>query len=855
MGPTGAKKNLKRGTGERPETFQSTFDETHFCEKIKRPAALYLRANHADFFKPKGHSENDTETLLIDDGGRFKSWTELDFLTSFLEKAQNGDSFLTTYAKAHKDVTGDGRWFAQGSSLQNCPSKLRATLCAGEYIDLDMENAGPTILSQLCAKLEIECPTLDDYVEHREERLKEFEPYLDRGQAKNLIIRLMNGGHIHENERDKTDGNDWLEKFIAEGWKIRRRIAGLAEYSYIKDRFKPQVKDRGLLLPQHTNVDAKCVSAIIFPLENQMLESFYRYFQNAGIVKDRSCVLTYDGIMITDNKSNREHLTSSFLHKASLYVKDHVGIFVRLKIKEFTDIYQLPDDYESIPENFFVVSSGDDAKAADILVETAGERLKKCGERFFFNHAGVIYVEGMSGAKSGILNLSKKVTIVVDAGGGKTSPYSQCTKTMKDGAAPRILADPSLEDDNFVKNMWAKNLGYLSYTNGVYSFQDNCLLTFDEAKQKGIYFVHDCGRAYNAVVDGTVKKDFLRRVIESFMPGEEQRKSFLNSLSRALAGHIEDKTWFVMMGMRNCGKGIFVKLLQNAFGNFIHTTNASNLLSKKYENTDAAKAQSWIKPLEWTRIAVMQEMKIRGTMCGDTIKKVCSNGDSIEVRTNHKDEVQIQCQCTLFIFVNDIPNVSSPDAYQTMQAYKLPMEFKNQSDITDLLARGETPPTHWLAKDSKLDEYIRGKEQIDAFTSIIFEAYTAEMQSPPQCVKDDTSSVKGDACVSIEERFSEIILQGGKKEVLFYPEIQTALEAGGLGFFSPSKIDTLVTQLYNIKAGKPSRKNSEGKSIQGRGFWGLQIADNNFNENDERLKKAETLRQTARLEYLNANLH
>ena len=108
-----------------------------------------------------------------------------------------------------------------------------------------------------------------------------------------------------------------------------------------------------------------------------------------------------------------------------------------------------------------------------------------------------------------------------------------------------------------------------------------------------------------------------------------------------------------------------------------------------------------------------------------------------------------------------------------------------------------------LQIDPTLHNIIHGEDGIDAFTSLILEAYTAEVQTPAQRVKDDTNSIKGGASVPVEERIREFILQGGKKDVLFYPEIQIALEAGG--YFSSGKIDTLVTQMYNIKAGKPSR--------------------------------------------------
>ena len=40
------------------------------------------------------------------------------------------------------------------------------------------------------------------------------------------------------------------------------------------------------------------MNALMFPLENVALEYFYRFFKNAGIIKDSQSVLSFDGIMV-----------------------------------------------------------------------------------------------------------------------------------------------------------------------------------------------------------------------------------------------------------------------------------------------------------------------------------------------------------------------------------------------------------------------------------------------------------------------------------------------------------------------------------------------------------------------------
>jgi len=349
-------------------------------------------------------------------------------------------------------------------------------------------------------------------------------------------------------------------------------------------------------------------------------------------------------------------------------------------------------------------------------------------------------------------------------------------------------------------------------------------------------------------------EDLVTRVFEGFLPDVDQRKSLLNHLSRALAGHIEDKRWFVCMGMRNCGKGILCKLLMYAFGDFVQGTNAENLLVKDGHAQDAAKALSWMKDLEFKRITFTNEMPVgKKTMDGDMIKKICSNGDWIEMRQNFKNESRIRSQSTLVVMVNDIPNVSPADAYQTMTAYKFDNEYHDISEFKELKERGVETPSNWLEMNHTTDEFIRQEGVIDAFTAFIFEAYTPERQVPPQRVKDDTNSIKGEASMSVQERFAEIIVEGEKTDVLFIKEIKVILEECGVGTFSSGKIDTLVKLEYNIDRAKRSRKDEHGKSVSDWGCKGLRINGQHYNDREQKLKRTEHLKQSARMGFTNQN--
>ena len=817
-------KSKKRGSNQHPGSFEDVFDQPSFDERFNRDAALSLKRHPASLLADDGQSNAGADKVPVGGRGQFKSMSPLQIVESLLKRSNGGDSVSTTYAKAQNDVDGDSRWYAQGAvSMQHCPSKLRATLCDGVMIDLDVENAGPTILAQLCAQLGIECPVLDDYVKHREERLSEI--YYDREKTKALMIRLTHGGGIHAGEVVEKKAARWVQSYIEEIKKTHGRIAALSKYAVIKERLQHKDTGKGLLPPKTQNIDAKVVSAVLLPLENAALEQFYYFFKNAGILRDNVCVLLFDGLMLSDTESNREHLTEDLLFKATQSVKEQTGLHLKIRIKPFKDKFDLPADYDSIPENFFVVDANDDARPAEILRNAAGDRIVRCHGRYFFNRSGCIYAEGKDEVTEGIMRLTQEVSIVYNSGEGKTSPYSNNTKKVN-GAMPRILCDETIRDDAFVDKMWDKNLGFLAFQNGVWSFDERRPMDFSEAKRREIRFIHDTQRAYTAVVDLELKKEVQRRIFDGFIPDAEKQKHYLNALARGLAGKIVDKRWNYVTGERFSSKSLQINTLSRAFGSFVKKTNGDNLLVKAGGGCqDMAKAQNWMVDFEFARIVSTSEMPQHGenVIDGEIIKRICSNGDWVTARKLFKNEVQIRTQPTFFLYGNSTTKISPEDAYETMQGFKVDLQYHDQSEFDDKEEQGIAPPSTWRLKDPSIDEFVRRDDVLDAVTAIIFEAYTSDKQTPPPSVRADTDSIKGPASVSVEDSFAAIIVKDEKHDFLSYPDIQTALRDGGMEPCRGDKVDTLVKRVFNIFPQKPSRVTADGRKVQIRGFKGLKI--------------------------------
>ena len=864
------------------------------------------------------------------------STKQQDSLTAILKKAGNEDYLVTSYNKGEKgyDDPGTGqfipncdRWIVSGAGLQKLEKKMRATICKDTWIDLDFVNCGPTLLLELCQKQNLpedhyQC--LQEYVKNREQRLQDGIPFVTRDELKKVVIQMMHGKQLSfiraefNTGDDALDGIEWLAPLEKELRMICPAIACCDEFEEIWARRKKE-----------SNRDTKILAQILFVCENRCLEALYNYLQMQGVIRDGECVLTFDGIMVPASDRNNQRIGAGFLRQASKAIHEQTGFTLEVKKKPFTEGYELPDGFQStVHECYFQIQAGDDQAAADIIVDRLKGRLVKSGGRYFVrDDHSVIFKEDEQEVRDAIINMTQTdLEIVVCGGDGHVHPYSKNTTKMK-ACIPRILADKSIIDDKFITKLWDGNLGYIAYTDGVYSFGDRKMLTFDEAIEREIFFVKDTQRPFPCLQQSTpttvlpqvhahlgqsvgfdkqtgklirgakvvapqhaireseigirsveniqnaqnaqnagngvnardntrdsnvhesaqdsVIGELIRRVIEPLFPDADARYHFFNCMARGMAGDIHDKRWYMLQGPRNCGKSTLYKLFKLAFGPFVHMFGAENVLQRQNAQ-DAAKAQSWMKPLEFARIAFSNELKHTGMQPkfdGELLKRMCSNGDTIELRTNYKDEIQIRLQTTFVLAFNNGCEVEPPDAYQTMTGFKFQNEFHDPHEMG-----GESWKKNYLPKDPALDAFIKRPDVVDAFTMFVFSHYTHDKQAPPAIVIEYTNSLKGDAVEPMEVRFGNIVRKSeDSKDVVFYKEIRMELARAGMGLVSYTKIDDYVHTLYGLKPNKPS-KHIDGKLVQDRGFRGLRLQAHGFDETAARIRKNESVKKMVRCE-------
>jgi phage/plasmid-associated DNA primase len=170
------------------------------------------------------------------------------------------------------------------------------------------------------------------------------------------------------------------------------------------------------------------------------------------------------------------------------------------------------------------------------------------------------------------------------------------------------------------------------------------------------------------------------------------------------------------------GKGVKAVALENSCGSFVGTfdnfNNINNFVHNPNNGADAAKQLSWLKQIVDKRIELSSEARTNMVLCGMLLKQVSSGGDTITLRTNHKDESKHINRSTLFMMCNDVPKIQPcDDAVQDMigGVFDMQVEFKEKPN--------PFRPDHEKPRDPSLKDKLTKPEYQNAFLSTLLDAY------------------------------------------------------------------------------------------------------------------------------------
>jgi len=215
--------------------------------------------------------------------------------------------------------------------------QIRHTLAKNNFVDIDIENAHPSILYQICKLNNIDCEHLEKYVLNRNYYLtKVMNKYkVSREEAKKLFLILLYLGSygkwvIENKSKIKYDDITNLElqlKTIAS--KIILHNPDLCKV--VKD-----VKDE--------EKESSIISYYLQEIENRILEEVYLYCKNQNYINNEECVLCADGLMIS-----KELYEPQLLNELSELIKYKFNLTLKFTQKEMNEDYlDILDDHQII---------------------------------------------------------------------------------------------------------------------------------------------------------------------------------------------------------------------------------------------------------------------------------------------------------------------------------------------------------------------------------------------------------------------------------------------------------------------------------------------------------------------------
>lgn len=265
------------------------------------------------------------------DYGHIKFENEKDQLIQFKDIIKNGEAQVTYHLPSY----GVGRVFAYlGLSLGSLRRPIRHTLCFDKYIDIDMENAHPQILKQICEANNIRCKFLTEYVLNREKMLQDVMNFynVDRDKAKKLFLVIIYLGSFDTWAKEYSialEPTEFIEYYTAEMRIIADKIheSNPELVKIIEKAQKEEKKDK----KEKKNEKSSVMSIYLQTKEREILEVIFDFMKENKIIGD-NCVLCFDGLMIPKDNHN-EHL----LQDLNKVVLSKTGFDIKFSQKDFKE--------------------------------------------------------------------------------------------------------------------------------------------------------------------------------------------------------------------------------------------------------------------------------------------------------------------------------------------------------------------------------------------------------------------------------------------------------------------------------------------------------------------------------------
>jgi hypothetical protein len=375
-----------------------------------------------------------------------------------------------------------------------------------------------------------------------------------------------------------------------------------------------------------------------------------------------------------------------------------------------------------------------DLEAANQLFEELKNTLKSYnGRLFYFNNN--IWIHDINKINNHLILyiMNRNICSIDDK--GKKSPIGQSI-SRAEKIAKTLYA--KIHVDNNDPQLYSKfhttTKSKLCFNDGVLDFKNKTFTLWTKIPANTIYSTIKINRDFGTYFNNPNRediKDITDKIFETSYGKNKNRA--LHFLSRAIAGHAEDKRWATYLGSRNSGKGVEYDLLKYSFEDYVQTFELGNILySRKtagVENVDCSKKLYWLMDLEFTRLAVSQEIpdpKAQLIANGKMLKKISGGEDTIVARRNYdREDTHFTLDASFYIKGNYDLLIDNNDCNETRVEFNSIVSFVDQSqiDIYKQYGMEEDELKRYKVADNEIKTKTKTTEWANAIIYMLFENY------------------------------------------------------------------------------------------------------------------------------------
>jgi len=690
-------------------------DLNQFYEKINKDVALKLSkisfSEFLDFYDEDPNIRNE-------DGEDMDKKTQFNLLKNYLnEHIKNNFQPLKRNYKFAKNKN-EGRIFvAEKLGIQRLWNKFRGVLCDGLYWDVDGINMHPTLLLAICKDKNLPCYNLQRYVDNRAMCMNELmdDCNISKNEAKVLFIKSINSVYsIKKYNNKNTIKNKFFLEFDKELKQIQKNICEL----------NPELVKLVKKLGARDNIEGKVLNHLLCKHENIVLQRAIKYGMENGFI---CSVPMFDGFLI--QKNDRD--IYDFIENLNILTEDYK---IKWDVKPHNiEILEKLDTFREEKTSYIAKNI---VEICDYMLETVlKNKIVKC-ENCLFLKVGHKWLDNEKIIKSELMRIISTQDYYIEI----KDAYICISKTAKgcEDLIKFIIAKCET-NENFIKSVFDNTLFKIFFNNGFYDFKSGEFCKNNDENNTFV-MVHK-----NLKLNS--KKEIRKQIYEKILypifgvkyntqvdkVSERLMNYWMHRMARIMAGHVEDKRFLILEGMRNSGKGLLTDLLKNCFENYLGTTNFGNFLVKNTSG-DQAKALSWLMKFQFKRLMYCNEATNDDKaqkVDGNIIKKINSGGDNIECRINFKDEREINIQSCLMFNLNDLPKVEPQDALEYCDHFHMNSKF-----IGDKYTETKLKNFKYYPKDDTIKtEFIKNADVMNEFILMLFEAYNKPETYPDEISK------------------------------------------------------------------------------------------------------------------------